>query len=110
MSDYDVIPLALPACAPLTYSGAYTTHQVCSGIFHSWGLKVTFPTSDADGASCECAFHVKSTFSLLCYVLVLCVCVTRDVFLAPPSLSSPIPLPRASCRRWCPAPRPSTRA
>lgn len=28
MSDYDVVPLALPACAPLSYRGAYTTHQV----------------------------------------------------------------------------------
>ena len=27
MSDYDVVPLALPACAPLSNGGAFTTHQ-----------------------------------------------------------------------------------
>ena len=28
MSDYDVVPLALPACAPLSFNGGFTTHQV----------------------------------------------------------------------------------
>lgn len=27
MSDYDVLPLALPACAALSHAGAFTTHQ-----------------------------------------------------------------------------------
>jgi hypothetical protein len=27
MSDYDVVPLSLPACAPLSNGGRFTTHE-----------------------------------------------------------------------------------